>query len=35
MKVLRTWMNQRFMGQKSNIGEDRAMTNLISNRAMP
>ncbi len=29
MKVLRTWMNQRFMGHKSNIGEDRAMTNLI------
>jgi hyaluronan synthase len=29
MKVLRTWMNQRFFGQKSNIGEDRAMTNLI------
>lgn len=29
MKVLRTWMNQRFLGQKSNIGEDRAMTNLI------
>ncbi|HOQ04837.1 MAG TPA: glycosyltransferase [Anaerohalosphaeraceae bacterium] len=29
MKVLRAWMNQRFLGQKSNIGEDRAMTNLI------
>ena len=29
MKVLRSWMNQRFMGHKSNIGEDRAMTNLI------
>lgn len=28
-KVLRTWMNQRFLGRKSNIGEDRAMTNLI------
>lgn len=29
MKVLRAWMNQRFFGRKSNIGEDRAMTNLI------
>lgn len=29
MKVLRAWMNQRFLGHKANIGEDRAMTNLI------
>lgn len=29
MKVLKSWMHQRFMGQRSNIGEDRAMTNLI------
>lgn len=29
MKVLRTWMSQRFLGHKCNIGEDRAMTNLI------
>lgn len=26
---LETWMNQTFMGQRSDIGEDRAMTNMI------
>jgi hyaluronan synthase len=29
MRVLPQWMNQRFFGQPANIGEDRAMTNLI------
>ena len=29
MKVLPEWVNQKFMGRAANIGEDRAMTNLI------
>jgi hyaluronan synthase len=29
MKVLPEWINQTFMGQPSDIGEDRAMTNMI------
>ncbi|NLE28051.1 MAG: glycosyltransferase family 2 protein [Phycisphaerae bacterium] len=29
MKVLPEWMNQTFLGRTANIGEDRAMTNLI------
>ena len=29
MNCLPEWINQTFMGQKSNIGEDRAMTNMI------
>lgn len=29
MKCLPDWMNQTFMGQVSDIGEDRAMTNMI------
>ncbi len=29
MKVLDTWLNQKFFGRPSTIGEDRAMTNLI------
>ena len=29
LKVLETWMNQTFMGKKSDIGEDRALTNMI------
>ncbi len=29
MDVLNEWLNQRFCGQPANIGEDRAMTNLI------
>ncbi len=29
MKVLNEWLKQTFMGKRANIGEDRAMTNLI------
>lgn len=29
MKVLHEWLNQTFCGRPANIGEDRAMTNLI------
>lgn len=29
MTVLQEWLNQRFCGRPANIGEDRAMTNLI------
>ena len=29
MSVLEEWVNQRFLGRPANIGEDRAMTNLI------
>jgi len=29
LKVLPEWVNQKFMGRAANIGEDRAMTNLI------
>jgi hyaluronan synthase len=29
MKVLPQWINQKFLGRAANIGEDRAMTNLI------
>lgn len=29
MKVLPEWVNQKFMGRAANIGEDRAMTNMI------
>lgn len=29
MRVLHNWINQRFCGRPANIGEDRAMTNLI------
>jgi hyaluronan synthase len=29
MRVLREWLNQTFCGRPANIGEDRAMTNLI------
>lgn len=29
MNCLETWINQTFMGQPSDIGEDRAMTNMI------
>lgn len=29
LKVLDAWMNQTFMGKKSDIGEDRALTNMI------
>lgn len=29
MDVLHEWLNQKFCGQPANIGEDRAMTNLI------
>ncbi len=29
MKVLSEWVDQKFCGQPANIGEDRAMTNLI------
>lgn len=29
MHALEDWINQTFMGQKSDIGEDRAMTNMI------
>jgi hyaluronan synthase len=29
MKVLAEWVDQRFLGRAANIGEDRAMTNLI------
>ena len=29
MKVLNEWLNQTFFGKPANIGEDRAMTNLI------
>lgn len=29
MAVLHEWLNQKFCGQPANIGEDRAMTNLI------
>ncbi len=29
LKVLSTWLGQKFFGKPANIGEDRAMTNLI------
>lgn len=29
MQVVDAWINQTFLGRKANIGEDRAMTNLI------
>jgi len=29
MKNLKVWLNQTFMGEKANIGEDRALTNMI------
>lgn len=29
MDILNEWLNQKFCGQPANIGEDRAMTNLI------
>lgn len=29
MKVLNEWLKQTFLGKRANIGEDRAMTNLI------
>lgn len=29
LQVLPEWMEQRFLGRRANIGEDRAMTNLI------
>ncbi|MBU1344554.1 MAG: glycosyltransferase family 2 protein [Proteobacteria bacterium] len=29
MKVLQEWLNQKYCGRSANIGEDRAMTNLI------
>lgn len=29
LKVLPEWVNQKFLGRAANIGEDRAMTNLI------
>jgi hyaluronan synthase len=29
MEILQEWLNQTFCGQPANIGEDRAMTNLI------
>ncbi|WP_231117197.1 glycosyltransferase family 2 protein [Pseudodesulfovibrio alkaliphilus] len=29
MKIRETWLRQTFLGQPANIGEDRAMTNLI------
>jgi len=29
MEILQEWLNQTFCGQAANIGEDRAMTNLI------
>ncbi len=32
MKVLDTWRNQTFLGRPANIGEDRAMTNMILRR---
>lgn len=31
-KILPKWINQTFMGQASDIGEDRAMTNMILNQ---
>ena len=31
MKNLNAWLNQTFLGTKANIGEDRAMTNMIIN----
>jgi hyaluronan synthase len=31
MKNLNAWLNQTFMGTKANIGEDRALTNMILN----
>jgi hyaluronan synthase len=32
MKVLPVWLDQKFFGKPANIGEDRAMTNLILRR---
>ena len=32
LKVLPTWLGQKFFGKPANIGEDRAMTNLILRR---
>jgi hyaluronan synthase len=29
LKVLNEWLGQTFMGRRANIGEDRALTNLI------
>lgn len=34
MNCLEDWINQTFMGQPSDIGEDRAMTNMILNKVI-